>query len=53
VTGVQSFTISINTTSPSNTEITRETLSPESAGNRNETEARKDKSIEGTIMVII
>ena len=53
VTGVRSFTISINTTSPSRTEITRETRSPESAGNRNEMQARRDRSIEGEMIVII
>jgi hypothetical protein len=43
----------MKTTSPSSTEITRETRSPESAGKRKEIQARNDRSIEGTTIVMI
>ena len=46
VTGVCSFTISINTTRPRRTEITRDTRSPESAGNRKEMEKSRERRIE-------
>jgi hypothetical protein len=53
VTGVRSFTISMKTTRPRRTEMTRETRSPEPAGKRNEMHERRDNKTEGKMIVMM